>query len=229
VPLTRFGEIVYYQSTSLCQCDAREFSISWVLLLAHRVASCDRRPQYAILIAEPPSAVRKAPIGSGDMRSNVRNRVRHALPIACGLTAFGPGSSQYAFAQTIPSYATSVHCQRVAGFGGAFSRSIYGSCLNVEQSAALALQSRWSSISASVRERCERIANFGGSGSYSILQNCVDVELAAPASSGPPAAGGIARFYLVTSEGGQGTSYNTLADCLEARAKATQTAICINR
>jgi hypothetical protein len=88
---------------------------------------------------------------------------------------------------------------------------------------------RWSSISASVRERCERIANFGGSGSYSILQNCVDVELAAPASSGLPAAGGIARFYLVTSEGGQGTPYNTLADCLEARAKATQTAICIHR
>ena len=154
---------------------------------------------------------------------------RHALAVACGLTVFGPGMSQDAFAQTIPSYATSVHCQRVAGFGGAFSRSIYGSCLNVEQSAALALQSRWSSIAASVRERCERIANFGGSGSYSILQNCVDVELAAPASSGPPAAGGAARFYLVTSEGGQGTPYNTLSECLEARAKASQTAICINR
>ena len=145
------------------------------------------------------------------------------------LTAFGPGISQDAFAQTIPSYATSVHCQRLAGFGGAFSRSIYGSCLNVEQSAALALQSRWSSISAAVRERCDRIANFGGSGSYSILQNCVDVELAAPASSGLPGdTGSIARFYLVTSEGGQGTPYNTLSECLEARAKATGTAICIN-
>jgi hypothetical protein len=44
-----------------------------------------------------------------------------------------------------------------------------------------------------------------------------------------PAAGGIARFYLVTSEGGQGTSYNTLAECLEGRAKAAQTAICVNR
>jgi hypothetical protein len=163
------------------------------------------------------------------MRSNLRGRVRHALPIACGLTAFGPGSSQGAFAETIPTYATGAHCQRLTGFGGAFSRSIYGSCLNVEQSAALALQSRWSSIPASVRERCDRIANFGGSGSYSILQNCVDVELAAPASSGPPAAGGIARFYLVTSEGGQATPYNSLSDCLEARAKATQTAICINR
>ena len=165
------------------------------------------------------------------MRSSLRRRVRHALPLACGLivTAFGPGMSQDAFAQTIPNYATSVHCQRLAGFGGAFSRSIYGSCLNVEQSAALALQSRWSSISASVRERCDRIANFGGSGSYSILQSCVDVELAAPASSGSPAAGSIVRFYLVTSEGGQGTPYNTLSDCLEARAKATGTAICINR
>ena len=84
------------------------------------------------------------------MRSNVWGRVRHALPIACGLAAFGPGDSQDAFAQTIPTYATNAHCQRIAGFGGAFSRSIYGSCLKVEQSAALALQSRWPSIPASV-------------------------------------------------------------------------------
>ena len=132
-------------------------------------------------------------------------------------------------AQTIPSYATNAHCQRVAGFGGTFSQSVYGSCLKMEQSAALALQNRWSSIPGSVRERCDRIASFGGSASYSILQNCVDVELAAPASSGPPAAGGTVRFYLVTSEGGQGTRYNTLSECLEARAKATQPAICINR
>jgi hypothetical protein len=54
VPLTRFGEIVYYQSTSHCQCDARECSILWVLLLAHRAAGCDRRPRGAILIAGPP-------------------------------------------------------------------------------------------------------------------------------------------------------------------------------
>jgi hypothetical protein len=79
-----------------------------------------------------------------------------------------------------------------------------------------------------VRERCARIASFGGFASYSILQNCVDVEMAAPAASGPPAAGGTARFYLVTSEGGQGTPYNALSECLQARAKATQTAICIN-
>ena len=50
------------------------------------------------------------------MRSNLRRRVRHALALACGLiTAFGPGMSQDAFAQTIPNYATSVHCQRLAG------------------------------------------------------------------------------------------------------------------
>ena len=162
------------------------------------------------------------------MRPNVRGRVRHALPIVFGLTAFGPGSSQNAFAQTIPTYGTNAHC-RLAGFGGTFSRSVYGSCLNVEQSAALALQGRWSSIPESVRERCDRIASFGGSASYSILQNCVDVELAAPTASGPPAVGGTVRFYLVTSEGGQGTPYNTLSECLQARAKATQTAICINR
>jgi len=44
-----------------------------------------------------------------------------------------------------------------------------------------------------------------------------------------PAAGGTVTFYLVTSEGGQGTPYNTLSECMEARAKATQPAICINR
>jgi hypothetical protein len=163
------------------------------------------------------------------MPANVRGHLRHALLIVCGLMGLGPGTSQDAIAQTIPSYGTNAHCQRLAGFGGTFSRSVYGSCLNVEQSAALALQGRWSSIPESVRERCDRIASFGGSASYSILQNCVDVELAAPASSGPPAVGGTARFYLVTPEGGQGTPYNTLSECLQARAKATQTAICINR
>jgi hypothetical protein len=163
------------------------------------------------------------------MPANVPGHLRHALPIVCGLMAFGPGTNDHAFAQTMPTYATSAHCQRVAGFGGTFSQSVYGSCLNMEQSAALALQNRWSSIPASVRERCDRIARFGGSASYSILQNCVDVELAAPASSGPPAAGGTVRFYLVTPEGGQGTQYNSLSECMEARAKATQPAICINR
>jgi hypothetical protein len=163
------------------------------------------------------------------LRINVRSHLRHALPIVCGLTALGAGISQDAFAQTIPSYGTNAHCQRLAAFGGTFSRSVYDSCLNVEQSAALALKDRWSSIPASVRERCDRIASFGGSASYSILQNCVDVEMAAPATPGPPAAGGTARFYLVTPEGGQGTPYNTLSECLQARAKATQTAICVNR
>ena len=128
------------------------------------------------------------------MRPKVRGLVRHALPIVFGLTALAPLTSRAAVAQTIPSYGTHAHCQRLAGFGGAFSRSVYGSCLNVEQSAALALQGRWSSIPESVRERCDRIASFGGSASYSILQNCVDVELAAPTASGPPAVGGTARF-----------------------------------
>ena len=159
----------------------------------------------------------------------LRSHLRHALPIVCGLTALALLTGQGAFAQTIPSYATNAHCQRVAGFGGTFSQSVYGSCLKMEQSAALALQNRWSSIPTSVRERCDRIASFGGSASYSILQNCVDVELAAPASSGPPATGGTVTFYLVTSEGGQGTRYNTLSECMEARAKATPPAICINR
>ena len=138
--------------------------------------------------------------------------------------------SQDAFAQTIPSYATSVHCQRLAGFGGAFSRSIYGSCLNMEQNAALALQGRWSSIPTAIRERCDRIATFGGSG---LLFNPAELRGCgagcASAYRAPGDTGSIARFYLVTSEGGQGTPYNSLSECLEASAKATGTAICVNR
>jgi hypothetical protein len=72
------------------------------------------------------------------MPANVRCHLRHALPIVCGLTALTLLTSQGAVAQTIPSYATNAHCQRVAGFGGTFSQSVYGSCLNMEQSAALA-------------------------------------------------------------------------------------------
>jgi hypothetical protein len=92
------------------------------------------------------------------MRPKVLAPIRHALPIVLGLTALAPLTSRGAFAQTIPSYGTNAHCQRLAAFGGAFSRSVYGSCLNVEQSAALALQGRWSSIPESVRERCDRLA-----------------------------------------------------------------------
>jgi len=203
-------------------------------VLAHLPASCDHRARYAIFKhsfnAEQTGTNRAVRLfKTRDEELKKRARVRRALPIVCSLTALALLTSQGAFAQTIPSYATNVHCQRLAGFGGTFSQSIYGSCLNMEQSAALALQNRWSSIPGSVRERCDRIASFGGSASYSILQNCVDVELAAPASSGPPATGGTVRFYLVTSEGGQGTRYNTLSECMEARAKATQPAICINR
>src|SRR5215813_5601030 len=97
------------------------------------------------------------------MPANVRGHL-HALPIVCGLMAFGPGTNEHAFAQTMPTYATSAHCQRLAGFGGTFSQSVYGSCLNIEQSAALALQNRWSSIPAP----------------------CASVAIASPALAGRP-------------------------------------------
>ena len=77
------------------------------------------------------------------MPANVRGRLPACT--ADRLRAYGVrflGTSQDAFAQTIPSYGTNAHCQRLAGFGGTFSRSVYGSCLNVEQSVALALQGR---------------------------------------------------------------------------------------
>ena len=69
------------------------------------------------------------------MPANVRGHLQHALPIVCGLTALALLTSQGAFAQTIPSYATNAHCQRVAGFGGTYSQAVYGTCLNMEQSA----------------------------------------------------------------------------------------------
>ena len=162
------------------------------------------------------------------MPANVRGHLRHALPIVCGLMAFGPGTNEHAFAQTMPTYATSAHCQRVAGFGGTFSQSVYGSCLNMEQSAALALQNRWSSVPASVRERCDRIASFGGSASYRSCRIAWMWSWLRQRLLGPPRQATV-TFYLVTAEGGQGTRYNTLSECIEARAKATQPAICINR
>jgi hypothetical protein len=61
------------------------------------------------------------------------------------------------------------------------------------------------------------------------ISDCVAILIVAPSYFRTPEVGGTARFYLVTSEGGQGTPYNTLSECLQARAKATQTAICINR
>jgi hypothetical protein len=91
VPLAG-SAIVYYQSMSQLR-RSRYF--------AHRPASCDRRPRYAILITEPQQGLlsAKLPVGRGDMRSNLRGPVRHALAVACGLMAFGPGMSQDPFAQ----------------------------------------------------------------------------------------------------------------------------------
>jgi hypothetical protein len=80
--------------------------------------------------------------------------------LACASFAIGVISTSKVIIWDDVSEFESYH--RLAGFGGTFSQSVYGSCLNVEQSAALALQNRWSSIPASVRERCDRIARFGG-------------------------------------------------------------------
>jgi hypothetical protein len=52
------------------------------------------------------------------MRPKVRGPVRHALSIVFGLTALV--TTRGAIAQTIPSYGTNAHCQRLAGFGGSF-------------------------------------------------------------------------------------------------------------
>jgi hypothetical protein len=124
------------------------------------------------------------------MRPKVRGPVRHALPIVCGLMALAPLTSQGAFAQTIPSYTTNAHCQRVAGFGGTFSQSVYGSCLT--WSRAPRLLSRTAGPQS--RRPCASVATappaLAGRPPTRSFKNCVDVEVAAPATSGPPAAGG---------------------------------------
>ncbi len=147
----------------------------------------------------------------------------------CGLllvvmSLYPPG----AIAQNLPSFAPDAYCQRMAGIGGGFSRDTYGGCLGLERRALDALRSNWISVASSIRARCTRMATVGENGSYSTLQGCIDMELAAPAA--PAQAAPPRRFFLMRPPDQNGTAYDSLDDCLAARAKITpEVAVCMYR
>src|SRR5262249_19824460 len=139
------------------------------------------------------------------MRPEVRGRVRHALAIVSGLAALAPLTSQGAFAQTIPSYGTHAHCQRLAGFGGTFSRRVYGmlagwvggarSWVSGPVGCALGVPAR------ALRPQRGGPEAVGAASPPATQFGRIEWEAAPPKLA---AVGGTARFYLVTSEGGQG-------------------------
>lgn len=69
------------------------------------------------------------------------------------------------------------HCDEVAAFGGVRSETLYGGCINMEQSAYNTLKPLWSNLPPNIRQHCNEVARFGGSGSYSLLEGCVQMEL----------------------------------------------------
>jgi hypothetical protein len=80
-----------------------------------------------------------------------------------------------AFAQDVPRFEVSSHCRKVASFAGSYSESLFGGCMDMEQSAYDGLKTRWARIPAATRAHCLQVASFAG-GSYALLQGCVDME-----------------------------------------------------
>src|SRR5437660_8260042 len=82
-------------------------------------------------------------------------------------------------AQEMPRFDVDAHCRQVAGFGGSFSQTVFGSCLDMEQSAYDGMKAGWLTLPAAARQHCVQVASFGGPGSYSILQSCIQMEVQA--------------------------------------------------
>jgi hypothetical protein len=129
-------------------------------------------------------------------------------------------------AQGLPSYTTDALCQQMARFGETFSPVIYGGCLRREQGAAVALESRWSSLPSSVRQNCIQSGgsadSFRGLPSYSTLTRCIDHTV--PASPPPQKS---KRFWYYRPEDSQGIPYETLNECLQASQQAGNVGVCV--
>lgn len=79
----------------------------------------------------------------------------------------------------IPRFDVAAHCRQISSTGGSPSEVIYGSCMEIEQSAYNQMKPSWTSIPSSIQDHCTTIAKIGGSGSYTILQSCIEQEIAA--------------------------------------------------
>jgi hypothetical protein len=84
-----------------------------------------------------------------------------------------------AAAQDMPRFAVEAHCRQIASFGGSYSASLYGSCMDMEQTAYDNLKGLWGRLPANMRRHCQQIAAVAGSGSYSLLESCIQMETSA--------------------------------------------------
>jgi hypothetical protein len=79
-------------------------------------------------------------------------------------------------AQELPRFDVNTHCQEVAGVGGVYSASLFGSCMDMEQTAYDGLKAEWAALPMVARQHCIQVATVAGPGSYSILQSCIQME-----------------------------------------------------
>ena len=50
----------------------------------------------------------------------------------------------------LPRFPVEAHCRQVAGFGGSYSQSLYGGCMDMEQQAYDKLQKTWMTLPQSM-------------------------------------------------------------------------------
>src|SRR4051812_20481879 len=74
----------------------------------------------------------------------------------------------------VPFYSVEQWCNKVAHSSGARSETIYGGCIDLEQSAYDTLRNIWSPLPADTQVWCDKVARSSGTGSYKILNECVE-------------------------------------------------------
>jgi hypothetical protein len=131
-------------------------------------------------------------------------------------------------AQNLPNFTPAIYCQGMARIGVESSRETYQECFNLERLAQQVLRSQWETVPSNVRDRCIRAATIGLTGSYSTLQGCIGIEVSAPAPR--PELAPSHRSLLVHPPNEQGTAYESIDQCLEAREKLLpEIAVCMRR
>jgi hypothetical protein len=114
---------------------------------------------------------------NGDCRED---RIVKLLFVAAALIASGIAA---AVAQELPRFDVDRHCRTVAAFGGTYSESLFGGCMDMEQTAYDELKGRWSQLPSTTRQHCIQVARFADPGSYSLLQGCLQMETQAGQSN----------------------------------------------
>ena len=113
------------------------------------------------VVAEEPKSSTVRIVRSGRVQELTLGMRRSAAPPAAG---------------ELPAYDPEAHCNGVAKAGGAFSETLFSSCLQQEQSSYDQLKSNWTKLPPEMRNRCDSVASAGPTPSYTILSGCVDQE-----------------------------------------------------